>query len=176
MANQPTTPSDPLRRSTDSSALLASTVWTHASTQPTPPPPAAEPRPTERSLVGEPLEAIAPDPPAPPLGSAFHKVAALVAANAAIRGIPHWRTWRATFYCDRGLTASGRWAGPGVMASGPELAFGTIVHLPGWGPLRVEDRGGVIWDGRIDIWVPSCGDALELGVQYLGGWYVSDPG
>jgi 3D (Asp-Asp-Asp) domain-containing protein len=62
------------------------------------------------------------------------------------------------------------------MASGPELAFGTIVHLPGWGPLSVEDRGGVIWDGRIDIWIPSCGDALELGVQYLGGWYVSDPG
>lgn len=172
---EPTTPSNPLRRSSDSWVLAASTASTPASD---PAWSTSDPRATALFL-GEPLEALAPDlpdPPVPPLGSALHKVAALVAANAAIRGVPHWRTWRATFYCDRGLTASGKWAGPGVVASGPELAFGTIVHLPGWGALSVEDRGGVIWDGRIDIWVPSCGDALQLGVQYLGGWYVDDPG
>jgi 3D (Asp-Asp-Asp) domain-containing protein len=103
----------------------------------------------------------------------LQKVGELIQANAALRGIPRWRTWRATFYCDRGLTASGKWAGPGIIASGPEFRFGTIVDLPGWGPLSVEDRGGVIYNGRIDIWVDSCSEALVLGVQYLGGWFVS---
>lgn len=109
---------------------------------------------------------------AAPVGRALDKVAQLIRANAGVQGTPHWRTWRATFYCDQGLTASGKWAGPGTIASGPELPFGTLVHLPGWGTLSVEDRGGVIWDGRIDIWVSSCSDALQLGVQVLSGWYI----
>jgi 3D (Asp-Asp-Asp) domain-containing protein len=104
----------------------------------------------------------------------LQKVGELIQVNAAVRGIPRWRTWRATFYCDRGLTASGKWAGPGMIASGPEFRFGTIVDLPGWGPLSVEDRGGVIYNGRIDIWVDSCSEALVMGVQYLGGWFVSE--
>jgi 3D (Asp-Asp-Asp) domain-containing protein len=104
----------------------------------------------------------------------LQKVGELIQVNAAVRGIPRWRIWRATFYCDRGLTASGKSAGPGMIASGPEFRFGTVVDLPGWGALSVEDRGGVIYNGRIDIWVDSCSEALVLGVQYLGGWFVSD--
>jgi len=106
------------------------------------------------------------------LTRALEAAARPVKANATIHGMPHWRTWRATFYCDRGRTASGAWVGPGMIASGSELPFGTVVQLPGWGPVQVQDRGGVIWNGRIDIWVPSCSQARALGVQYIGGWYV----
>lgn len=120
----------------------------------------------------EPPEAAGPAPLQ--LLAPLQKVGELIQVNAAVRGIPRWRTWRATFYCDRGLTASGKWAGPGMIASGPEFRFGTIVDLPGWGPLSVEDRGGVIYNGRIDIWVDSCSEALAMGVQYLGGWFVTD--
>ena len=63
-----------------------------------------------------------------------------------------------------GITASGTRARPGTIAADTSLfPFGTIIHVPGYGYGRVEDRGGAIKDRHIDLWFRRHGDALKWG-------------
>ena len=64
-----------------------------------------------------------------------------------------------------GITASGTKAEEGTIAADTAYyPFGTIMHVPGYGYGRVEDRGSAIkGPNRIDIFFDSRKDALEWG-------------
>ena len=55
----------------------------------------------------------------------------------------------------------------GTVAADPSLAFGTVVHVPGYGYGRVEDRGGAIRGNKLDLWFPSHQAAKEWGNRKL---------
>jgi 3D (Asp-Asp-Asp) domain-containing protein len=63
-----------------------------------------------------------------------------------------------------GVTACGAQARHGTVAADTAvLPFGTVVQVPGYGYGRVEDRGGAIKGGRLDLWFPSHDEALKWG-------------
>lgn len=73
----------------------------------------------------------------------------------------------ATAYSLRGKTASGRMVSRGLIAADPRvLPLGSRVRLehPGYsGEYLVADTGGLIRGKRIDIWIPSSGEAMRFG-------------
>jgi len=75
--------------------------------------------------------------------------------------------YMATAYCLRGVTASGRPAGKGLIAADPSvLPLGTRVRVEA-GPLSgeylVADTGGGVKGHRIDIWTPTTSEAIRFG-------------
>ncbi len=65
-----------------------------------------------------------------------------------------------------GKTASGTKAKPGTIAADTSVfPFGTRLKVPGYGWGTVEDRGGAIKGGRIDLFFKSHKQALEWGRQ-----------
>jgi len=67
-----------------------------------------------------------------------------------------------------GQTASGTQARPGTIAADTSrYPFGTIIHIPGYGYGRVEDRGGDIKGQRLDLFFRSHRQALKWGRQRL---------
>ena len=67
-----------------------------------------------------------------------------------------------------GVTASGSRATPGTIAADTRIfPFGTIMHVPGYGYGRVEDRGGAIKGHKIDLYYHDHNDALKWGRQHI---------
>lgn len=66
-----------------------------------------------------------------------------------------------------GITASGKPAKGKLIAADKRFAFGTRMHVPGYGTASVEDRGGAIKGDRLDLLFPTHQDALQWGVKYL---------
>jgi 3D (Asp-Asp-Asp) domain-containing protein len=67
-----------------------------------------------------------------------------------------------------GVTASGTKATEGRTVAAPKsIPFGTKVYIEGIGTRVVEDRGGAIADGHIDIFVSDVNVARRLGKQTL---------
>lgn len=65
-----------------------------------------------------------------------------------------------------GVTASGSKAKVGTIAADTtRYPFGTIMHIPGYGYGRVEDRGGAIKGEHIDLYFRSHNEALRWGRQ-----------
>lgn len=74
------------------------------------------------------------------------------------------QTYTATAYCLRGRTASGEYVRQGIIAADPKrLPLGTVVTIKGRGQYVVKDTGGLIKGNIIDIWMPSCRDAIQFG-------------
>ncbi len=77
------------------------------------------------------------------------------------------RTFRATAYCLRGKTASGRMVRRGIVAADSRiLPLGTRISLTAGkysGTYVVADTGGRIKGRVLDIWVPSCAEARRWG-------------
>ncbi|MDH3529470.1 MAG: 3D domain-containing protein [Acidobacteriota bacterium] len=77
------------------------------------------------------------------------------------------RAFKATAYCLRGKTASGRHVRRGMVAADPRiLPLGTRIHMSGGrytGNYLVADTGGRIKGRVLDIWVPSCSEARRWG-------------
>lgn len=73
----------------------------------------------------------------------------------------------ATAYSLRGRTASGRGVARGLIAADRRvLPLGTRVRLeagPYSGEYLVADTGGAVRGRKIDIWVPSTGEAMRFG-------------
>lgn len=88
----------------------------------------------------------------------------------------------ATAYCDRGATASTRLAKPGTIAVDPRFvslgsrvkvvftpavinvrALHDVIRSMGRRMFDADDTGGAIKGRRIDVWLPSCHDALQFG-------------
>ncbi len=65
-----------------------------------------------------------------------------------------------------GETASGTKAKTGTIAADTSVfPFGTRLKVPGYGWGTVEDRGGAIQGGRIDLFFKSHEEALKWGRQ-----------
>jgi len=83
------------------------------------------------------------------------------------RPVSQATTYVATAYSLRGKTASGRMVSRGLIAADPKvLPLGSRVRLehPGYtGEYLVADTGGQIRGKRIDIWIPSSGEAMRFG-------------
>lgn len=63
-----------------------------------------------------------------------------------------------------GITACGTKARPGTIAADTDVfAFGTRMRVPGYGWGTVEDRGGAIKGGRLDLFFNSHEEALQWG-------------
>jgi 3D (Asp-Asp-Asp) domain-containing protein len=73
----------------------------------------------------------------------------------------------ATCYCLKGRTATGAGVRRGIVAADPRiLPLGTRISISGSshsGTYLVADTGGVIKGRIIDIWVPSCAEAIRFG-------------
>lgn len=76
-------------------------------------------------------------------------------------------TYTATAYALRGRTATGSGVRRGIIAADPRvLPLGSRVQISAgqWsGTYVVADTGGVIKGRKIDIWVPSNGEARKFG-------------
>jgi 3D (Asp-Asp-Asp) domain-containing protein len=65
-----------------------------------------------------------------------------------------------------GITSSGVMARPGTIAADTSIyPYGTIMHIPGYGYGRVEDRGGAIKGQHIDLYRPNHWFARHWGVR-----------
>jgi 3D (Asp-Asp-Asp) domain-containing protein len=65
---------------------------------------------------------------------------------------------------DVGITASGSKAKPGTVAADTgRYPFGTVVHVPGYGYGRVEDRGSAVRGEHLDLFFKSHKEALKWG-------------
>jgi 3D (Asp-Asp-Asp) domain-containing protein len=77
--------------------------------------------------------------------------------------------FQATAYCLKGRTASGQHTRPGVIAADPRvLPLGTVVHVEAGrytGTYTVLDTGGRIKGRKIDIYMPTYGEAVKFGRQ-----------
>lgn len=71
----------------------------------------------------------------------------------------------ATAYCLTGRTATGMYAGPGIIAVDPGvIPLGSQVYVSGYGNAIAADTGGAIRGNKIDVWLP-CSDAYIWGVR-----------
>jgi len=92
-----------------------------------------------------------------------------------------YKTMRVTAYCpcekccgsgSPGVTASGLviQEGDRFVAAPRSIAMKTWIRIPGYNnnePVRVEDRGGAVTEGRLDVFFPTHNEALQWGVKYL---------
>ncbi len=79
-----------------------------------------------------------------------------------------WHPFEATAYCDYGFTASGVWVREGIVAGDPRvLPLGSVIDIKFDGETRTEnevmDTGGKIKGYIVDIWMPTCEEAIEFG-------------
>lgn len=91
----------------------------------------------------------------------------LVKKTAIVNKGSNARSFRATAYCLKGRTATGGGVRRGIVAADPRvLPLGTRIYLNAGaysGTYTVTDTGGVIKGRILDIWVPSCGEAIRFG-------------
>ena len=69
-----------------------------------------------------------------------------------------------------GITASGSKADHPLVAAPKSIAFGTRLRIPGYANgqwVKVEDRGGAIKEGKMDVLFQTHQEALNWGVQNL---------
>ena len=66
-----------------------------------------------------------------------------------------------------GYTASGKPAVGLIVAAPPNIAFGTVLKIPGYGVAAVQDRGGAITGNSLDILFATHPEALNWGVQEI---------
>jgi 3D (Asp-Asp-Asp) domain-containing protein len=73
-----------------------------------------------------------------------------------------------TFYCLYGHMSIGLFVHYGSVAADPSIyALGTRLFIEGMGSFVVRDRFAEDWrQKRLDVWLPSCEDAIQRGVQY----------
>jgi 3D (Asp-Asp-Asp) domain-containing protein/peptidoglycan hydrolase CwlO-like protein len=73
-------------------------------------------------------------------------------------------TVSSTGYCLRGTTATGIPVGWGVIAVDPSfIPLGTRMFVPGYGEGVAADTGSAVKGAVIDLWFPTCTQALQWG-------------
>jgi 3D (Asp-Asp-Asp) domain-containing protein/peptidoglycan hydrolase CwlO-like protein len=73
-------------------------------------------------------------------------------------------TVSSTGYCLRGRTSTGIPTGWGVVAVDPAvIPLGTRMTIPGYGEGVAADTGSAVRGAMIDVWFPSCSQALAWG-------------
>lgn len=96
-------------------------------------------------------------------------------ANSVSGASPTVSTKSVSAYTATGnRTASGAWPSSGyTVAAGPSIPLGTVVYIPyfanyangGW--FVVEDRGGAITDGHIDVYMDTAAECINFGRRNL---------
>lgn len=80
--------------------------------------------------------------------------------------------YRATAYCLKGRTANGGGVRRGIVAADPRvLPLGTRIRLIAGsytGIYTVTDTGGAVKGRILDIWMPSCVEAVRFGRKTVG--------
>ena len=75
--------------------------------------------------------------------------------------------YKATAYCLKGRTANGGGVRRGIVAADPRvLPLGTRIQINAGsysGTYTVADTGGAVRGRVLDVWVPSCSEALRFG-------------
>ena len=66
-----------------------------------------------------------------------------------------------------GITASGIKAIGKFVAADRRFPFGTVMEIPGYGKVKVEDRGGAITGDKLDVFFPTHQAALNWGRKTL---------
>ncbi len=66
-----------------------------------------------------------------------------------------------------GYTASGKPAVGLIVAAPPNILFGTVLIIPGYGVAAVQDRGAAITGNRLDVLFAAHEEAKQWGVQEL---------
>jgi 3D (Asp-Asp-Asp) domain-containing protein/peptidoglycan hydrolase CwlO-like protein len=73
-------------------------------------------------------------------------------------------TVSSTGYCLRGTTATGIPVAWGVIATDPSfIPLGTRMFVPGYGEGVAADTGSAVRGAIIDLWFPSCAQAIQWG-------------
>ena len=73
-------------------------------------------------------------------------------------------TVQATAYCQGSRTADGTAVGWGVIAVDPSvIPLGTHLYVPGYGEAVAHDTGGAVRGNIIDLYMPSCSEAIQWG-------------
>jgi 3D (Asp-Asp-Asp) domain-containing protein len=88
-------------------------------------------------------------------------------ADPSLEVLGEPRDFSATAYALRGITRSGIYVRPGVIAADPRvLPLGSVVQIKagGWsGVYTVEDTGRLIKGNIIDVWLPTTREAMQFG-------------
>jgi 3D (Asp-Asp-Asp) domain-containing protein len=75
--------------------------------------------------------------------------------------------FKATAYCLQGRTATGGGVRRGIVAADPRvLPLGTQIQMTAGsysGTYTVADTGGAVRGRILDVWVPSCSEAMRFG-------------
>ena len=75
--------------------------------------------------------------------------------------------FRATAYCLKGRTANGGGVRRGIVAADPRvLPLGSRIQITAGGYsgiYTVTDTGGAVKGRKLDIWMPSCTEAVRFG-------------
>ena len=71
-----------------------------------------------------------------------------------------------TAYCDKGIMASGKEVYSGAIACPREMKLGQKVIIQDR-EYTCEDRTHIRYNGRFDIWMESCDDAILWGIKSL---------
>lgn len=79
-----------------------------------------------------------------------------VSAYVDSEGIPPW-----------GITASGVETKPGICACGPGYSFGARFYSTETGWIECQDRGGLVSNRHLDIWMKSEERMVEWGRKML---------
>ncbi len=99
----------------------------------------------------------------PPSLSASLEIASKTENKAASES----RAFRATAYCLQGRTATGSGVRRGIVAADSRiLPLGTRIQISAGsysGTYTVADTGGAIKGRILDVWVPSCVEAMRFG-------------
>ncbi|UCC72127.1 MAG: 3D domain-containing protein [Gemmatimonadota bacterium] len=80
-----------------------------------------------------------------------------------------WHPFEATAYCDYGFTASGVYVREGIVAGDPRvLPLGSEIDIKledgeVLSKRQVMDKGSAIKGYIIDIWMPTCEEAMAFG-------------
>lgn len=76
-------------------------------------------------------------------------------------------SYKATAYCLKGRTANGGGVRRGIVAADPRvLPLGTRIQITAGtysGTYIVADTGGAVRGRILDVWVPSCSEAMRFG-------------
>ncbi len=88
-------------------------------------------------------------------------------SNIRNKAVSASRAFKATAYCLQGRTASGSGVRRGIVAADPRvLPLGTRIQVSAGsysGTYTVADTGGAVKGRILDVWVPSCSEAVRFG-------------
>ncbi len=108
--------------------------------------------------------AAADDPRAAKVAAQKQEPRAEAIATAPALGHGRQMTVQATAYCQGTTTADGTAVAWGVVAVDPSvIALGRSLYIPGYGAAVAHDTGGAVRGNIIDLYMPSCSEAIQWG-------------